>query len=81
MKEFMYASALCLLMLSGWSISKVPGEKAIQAASDPTEVARIEQERKEVRMISGGALVLALVCGVIGWRSSSREDPARKQLD
>lgn len=81
MKEFMYATALCLLMMSGWSISKAPGEAAIKAATDATEAAQLEKERREVQMIAGGALVLALVCGVIGWRSSSREDAAKKQLD
>lgn len=81
MKEFMYAMALCLLMLSGWSISKAPGEDAIKAAPDAVAVAQLEQEREEVRIIAGGALVLALVCAVVGWRSSSREDAAKKQID
>ncbi|WP_036183678.1 hypothetical protein [Marinobacterium lacunae] len=80
MKEFMYAMALCLVMAAGWSASKAPGAKAIAAAANAEEVARIEQERKQVFMLSGGALVLALVCGVVGWRSTSREDPRKKDI-
>ncbi|GGB99020.1 hypothetical protein GCM10011352_26490 [Marinobacterium zhoushanense] len=81
MKEFMYALALCLLMASGWSISKAPSERAIKAAPDAATAAQLEQERGQIRAIAGGALVLALVCGVVGWRSKSREDADRKKLD
>jgi len=81
MKEFMYALALCLLMLSGWSLSKAPGERAITAAADAQVRAELERERQQIYLIAGGALVLALVCGVIGRRTKSREDTSKKEID
>ncbi|MBV1787494.1 hypothetical protein KQ940_05435 [Marinobacterium sp. D7] len=81
MKEFMYALALCLLMASGWSISKAPSESAIKAAPDAAAAAQLERDRGQIHIIAGGALVLALVCGVAGWRSKSREDADKKRLD
>lgn len=79
-KEFMYATALCFLMLSIWSFSKTPSEETIKQA-EPAIVQQMQEDRKTLRFISGGALVLAAVCGVVGWRSRSRENPESKTLD
>ena len=80
MKEFMYATALCFLMLSIWSFSKTPSEETIQQA-EPALMEQMREDRETLRFISGGALVLGAICGLVGWRSRSREDAARKSVD
>ncbi|WP_432697409.1 hypothetical protein ACQUQP_03395 [Marinobacterium sp. YM272] len=80
MKEFMYATALCFLMLAIWSFSKTPSEEAIKQV-EPALVEQMRQDRETLRFISGGALVLSVVCGVVGWRSRSREDASKKSVE
>lgn len=79
MKEFMYAMALCLLMMSIWSFSKIPSDAAISQA-EPELVQQMQHDRTTLKFVSGGALVLGLACGLIGWRSRSREDESKKTV-
>ncbi|MBS98733.1 MAG: hypothetical protein CMI01_08655 [Oceanospirillaceae bacterium] len=79
MKEFAYAMALCFLMLTLWSFSKMPGEADIKAAPEMAE--QLRHDREVMQMISGGSALLALVCAGAGWFSRSRESVTKKQLD
>lgn len=80
MKEFMYAMGLCLLMMSIWSFSKIPSDEAISQA-EPSLVQQLEHDRTTLKFVSGGALVLSLACGLVGWRSRSREDANKKSVE
>ncbi len=83
MKEFMYATALCLLMSALWCFSKIPSETRIEAArsGNPELALSLAHDRMELRYISAGALGLSIVAGLVGWRSKSRENQSRKQID
>lgn len=80
MKEFMYAMGLCLLMMSIWSFSKIPSDADISQA-EPALVQQLENDRTTLKFVSGSALVLSVVCGLVGWRSRSREDANKKSVE
>lgn len=83
MKEFMYAMALCLVMMGLWCVAKAPSDAKIAAMqrTDANQALEMAADQHELRVIAVSALGLGLILGVVGWRSKQREDPTRKQLD
>jgi hypothetical protein len=81
MKEFMYSLALCVLLASGWSFRHTPSDEDIRvtARTDPALAATLEQQQRQMTLISGIGFAVAGALGVVGFFSKTRRQARAAQ--